>query len=86
MPRQSLPEVFWQTGEIDVVRAEVIRASASMTGQRVRPLLTEASGSLDIDSLEDWRQAERLLAEGEASLERLGFHPVEVDDGGHAAG
>ena len=37
MPRQKLPQAYWQTGTIDVVRAEVIRGGR-MSGERLLPI------------------------------------------------
>jgi CMP-N-acetylneuraminic acid synthetase len=74
MPRQLLPEVFWQTGYVDVVWADTILNKASMTGERILPLVIDPSEWIDIDSPDDWRRAERLLESGEITYEDLGFH------------
>jgi len=72
MPRQQLPEVYWQTGYVDVARAEVILAG-SMTGSRILPLVVDPSEWVDIDSPADWSMAEQLLATGAIRLADLGF-------------
>lgn len=74
MPRQLLPEVFWQTGYVDVVWADTILQKGSMTGDRILPLVIDPSEWIDIDSPDDWRRAERLLESGEVTFENLGFH------------
>jgi YrbI family 3-deoxy-D-manno-octulosonate 8-phosphate phosphatase len=61
-PRQSLPEVFWQTGHVDVVRRQTIEISRSLTGTNVIPLLVERQYCVDIDSEADWSYAEWLLS------------------------
>jgi YrbI family 3-deoxy-D-manno-octulosonate 8-phosphate phosphatase len=58
-PRQSLPQIWWQIGMIDAVRAEVIR-SGSMTGSRVLPLKVDAQYAVDIDGENALRYAEML--------------------------
>jgi CMP-N-acetylneuraminic acid synthetase len=73
LPRQALPEVYWQTGYVDAAWAETILGQDSMTGTRILPLVIDSSEWIDIDSPDDWRRAERLLLEGEISLEELGF-------------
>jgi N-acylneuraminate cytidylyltransferase len=73
LPRQALPEIYWQTGYVDAVRADTIRLKNSMTGERILPLIIDASEWVDIDSPDDWRRAERLLESGELSLAELGF-------------
>jgi CMP-N-acetylneuraminic acid synthetase len=74
MPRQALPEVFWQTGYVDAAWSRTILEKGSMTGERILPLIIGAEEWIDIDSPEDWRRAERLLESGEIRLEELGFH------------
>jgi CMP-N-acetylneuraminic acid synthetase len=74
MPRQALPEVFWQTGYVDAAWAKTIIEKGSMTGEKILPLVIDPGDWIDIDSPDDWRRAERLLADGEISLPDLGFH------------
>jgi N-acylneuraminate cytidylyltransferase len=74
LPRQVLPEVYWQTGYVDAVWADTILSKDSMTGERILPLVIDPSEWIDIDSADDWRRAERLLETGEITLEDLGFH------------
>ena len=73
LPRQALPEVYWQTGYVDAVRSETILIKDSMTGDRILPLIIDPSEWVDIDSPDDWRRAERLIEGGELSLTELGF-------------
>lgn len=60
-PRQRLPQTFWQTGHLDVVRATTIREKASMTGDIVLPLILEPRYAIDIDAPQDHERAEQLL-------------------------
>jgi CMP-N-acetylneuraminic acid synthetase len=73
MPRQALPEVYWQTGYVDATWADTLRIKNSMTGDRILPLIIGAEEWIDIDSPDDWRRAERLLESGEITLGELGF-------------
>ncbi|HZD57723.1 MAG TPA: acylneuraminate cytidylyltransferase family protein [Anaerolineales bacterium] len=73
LPRQALPEVFWQTGYVDATRARTILEKESMTGDKILPLVISAEEWVDIDSKDDWRRAERLLESGEITLADLGF-------------
>jgi N-acylneuraminate cytidylyltransferase len=73
MPRQMLPDVYWQTGYVDAARAGTILTKDSMTGERILPLVIDPSEWIDIDSPDDWRRAERLLESGEVTFEELGF-------------
>ena len=73
LPRQSLPEVYWQTGYVDAAWTGTILGKNSMTGERILPLVIGAEEWIDIDSPDDWRRAERLLESGEINLGDLGF-------------
>ena len=77
MPRQALPEVYWQTGYVDAAWADTILEKKSMTGERILPLVIDPSEWIDIDSPDDWRRAERLLTDSgaELSFTSLGFEP-----------
>jgi len=73
LPRQVLPDIYWQTGYVDAAWTRTIMGKNSMTGDHILPLVIEASEWIDIDSSSDWRRAERLLESGEVSFEDLGF-------------
>jgi N-acylneuraminate cytidylyltransferase len=75
LPRQALPEVYWQTGYVDAAWVGTLRQKNSMTGDRILPLKIGAEEWIDIDSPDDWRRAERLLESGEITLQDLGFKP-----------
>lgn len=62
-PRQELPETYWQTGHLDVIRRETMTIKGSLTGTRVLPLLVEPSYAVDIDTIDQWMYAEWLLRE-----------------------
>ena len=64
-PRQQLPDVWWQTGAIDVFWTRTLRAQRSLTGARVLPLITPARDVVDIDSKSDLDRAAQMLAEGD---------------------
>lgn len=72
-PRQALPEAYWQTGYVDAAWTDTILGKHSMTGEHILPLVIDPSEWIDIDSVDDWRRAERLLESGELSFADLGF-------------
>ena len=78
LPRQALPEIYWQTGYVDVVWSKTIKTKNSMTGDRILPLIIGSDEWIDIDSPDDWRRTERLLESNEIILEDLGFDVREV--------
>jgi CMP-N-acetylneuraminic acid synthetase len=71
MPRQALPDVYWQTGYVDAVWSRTVLVKRSMTGERILPLIINPDEWIDIDSPDDWRRAERLLETGEIDLNDL---------------
>jgi CMP-N-acetylneuraminic acid synthetase len=73
LPRQSLPEVYWQTGYVDAAWSDTILGKNSMTGEHILPLVIDAAEWIDIDSPDDWRRAERLIESGEVTWSDLGF-------------
>lgn len=85
MPRQALPEVYWQTGYIDAAWSDTILYKGSMTGERILPLVTDPGEWIDIDSPADWRLAEALLLNGEITLAELGFEIARAEDTGRPA-
>ena len=60
LPRQVLPEVYWQIGYVDMVRTEVIIKKGKMSGDKILPFIIEEEW-VDIDYPEDMVEAEKLL-------------------------
>jgi N-acylneuraminate cytidylyltransferase len=67
-PRQSLPQIYWQTGHIDAIRVETILARHSMSGERIYPLVIDARYAIDIDNLADWARYESLVYSGQLEM------------------
>lgn len=60
-PRQALPDVYWQTGHIDALRAKTVLEKHSMTGDTILPLMIDPRYTVDIDVPSDWPTAEQLV-------------------------
>lgn len=73
MPRQELPEVYWQTGYVDAAWSDTILTKHSMTGDFILPLVINPSEFVDIDSLDDWQRAEQMVNSGAITFDELGF-------------
>lgn len=73
MPRQALPDVYWQTGYVDAAWADTILEKDSMTGDRILPLVVDPDDLVDIDTREDWRRAEQLVETNKLTWGDLGF-------------
>jgi len=63
-PRQSLPEVWWQNGYVDVVRPRTVLELGSMTGERVLPFVVQ-DPFVEIDYADAFAAAEELLRRGD---------------------
>lgn len=59
-PSQGLDPVCVPTGFIDAVRVRVLSDSHDMEGTVIRPWLSPPDRSIDLDTEEDWAEAERL--------------------------
>lgn len=63
-PRQILPDVYWQTGHVDAIRAATILQKGSMSGERIYPLIIDPRYTVDLDNLYDWAKYEWLATFG----------------------
>lgn len=62
--RQALPETYWQTGHIDVIRTSVITDKKSMSGKNIKPIFINPDFTVDIDKPSDWQKSEWLVRYG----------------------
>ena len=60
MPRQILPEIFWQNGYVDILRPRVILKGGLMSGKKILPLVIE-DPYVEIDYEDDFAKAEKLI-------------------------
>ena len=60
-PRQSLPQVYWQTGHIDAIRVSSIFEKNSLSGEVILPLILDGRYTVDIDTPFDWKRYEYLV-------------------------
>lgn len=72
-PRQSLPEVFWQNGYVDIVRPGVVLNDGMMCGRRIVPFVIDEP-IFEIDYLES-------IPAVEAALARLDERPAPAAAG-----
>lgn len=62
-PRQALPETYWQTGHIDAIRSSTILEKHSLTGEIILPIQIDPLYTVDIDTLEDFKNSARLMSD-----------------------
>ena len=53
IPRQLIPKVYFQTGDIEIIRRATILAG-SVSGTNILPLIIEHDQMLDVDTEKDW--------------------------------
>lgn len=58
MPRQRLPQAYWQIGMLDVVRPRAILEMGGMSGRNILPLVVDHDYAVDIDDMASLRRAE----------------------------
>lgn len=63
-PRQVLPPTYWQTGHLDIMRPPTLLEKNSMTGDVILSLVLDLRYTVDIDTANDWNQAEWLIRHG----------------------
>ena len=64
IPRQFLPESYFQTGDIELIRRKTL-ISGSVSGDHVMPLVIDRDSVYDIDNLSDLILAEKKFGDNE---------------------
>ena len=75
VPRQLLPEIWWQSGYVDVIRPRTILELDSMSGERILPFAVHEP-IVDIDYEDALERAEELLRGGVAARDETPRHPA----------
>ena len=57
VPRQNLPEAFFQTGDIEIIRRQTI-LDGSISGRKVLPIFIPKEKVFDIDSFDDLKKVQ----------------------------
>jgi CMP-N,N'-diacetyllegionaminic acid synthase len=60
LPRQKLPEIYFQTGDIEIIKRNTL-ILGSISGENVLPLLIDHSSMLDIDEISDLEVANKKI-------------------------
>jgi CMP-N,N'-diacetyllegionaminic acid synthase len=64
VPTQTLPRVFVQNASLEMAWSWVVPAFGTISGNKVAPFFTEGYEGFDLNTMDDWREAERLIKEG----------------------
>lgn len=71
-PTQTLPKCYVQNASLEIAWTKTVRELGTISGERIMPFFTEGDEGFDINTPEDWADAERLMAERHQPLEYLG--------------
>lgn len=66
-PTQSLPQCYIQTGALEIAWGRTW-LNGTLSGERVGMFLTEGAEGLDLNTPEDWAEAEALISRRERSI------------------
>ncbi len=61
-PRQHLPQTYWQTGTLDIIRRETLLGLNSMTGGQILPFVIDNQYAIDIDDINSFGRAEQVIS------------------------
>lgn len=59
--RQRLPNIYLHNGYIDIIRVSSYLKTKSITGNKIYPYIMNLNEVDDIDTIEDWKKAEKIL-------------------------
>ena len=67
-PTQTLPTYYVQNASLEMAWSYVVRDYGTITGRKIAPFFTEGFEGFDLNTPADWREAEYLIASGQAVL------------------
>jgi CMP-N-acetylneuraminic acid synthetase len=75
MPYQALPPIYVQNASLEIAWTRVIAETNTIAGNVLLPFFTQDHEGFDINDPHDWMIAERLLADGAATLPHVAQEP-----------
>lgn len=73
---QSLPPVYVQNASLEIAWSRVVSELRSISGDIVSPFLSQGDEGFDINNMDEWWLAERMLAAGEGTLPEVSERPL----------
>lgn len=77
-PSQCAPTIYVQNASLEIAWTKTVTEQQSISGDRIAPFFTEGYEGFDLNTERDWREAERLIATGEATLPALPVARVQT--------
>ena len=62
-PRQTLPQIYWQIGTLDVIRSSTLSGQNSVSGKNILGVEVPQNWALDIDTVQDLEKAASALSQ-----------------------
>jgi YrbI family 3-deoxy-D-manno-octulosonate 8-phosphate phosphatase len=79
-PRQILPTAYTHTGLIDTIRPATILELNSMSGRTILPILFDPGYDSDLDTPQDWKEAEKRVLHDRPSMVWPGNPPRRMPE------
>ncbi len=76
---QALPEVFIQNASLEIAWTRVVWQGRTIAGHMVMPFFTQGFEGFDINQPIDWRIAEELIRDGQATLPSVSRTPYPCE-------
>jgi CMP-N,N'-diacetyllegionaminic acid synthase len=77
-PNQTLPTIYVQNASLEIAWTRVVFERRTIAGDVLVPFITDGHEGFDINDPYDWMVAERLLADGEATLPSVAQVPYGI--------
>lgn len=74
----ALPEIYVQNASLEIAWSRIPLEQNSIAGEAIIPFISKGLDGFDINDLEDWWMAERLLATKEAILPVISLPPFNL--------
>ena len=71
-PTQTLPVVYVQTGGLEMGWTRNVECFHTISGRKITPFFVDGAEAVDLNTMDDWERAERMIIRGEASLPHIG--------------
>ncbi len=75
-PTQTLPRYYVQNASLEMAWTTAVEVHGRITGRKIAPFFTEGYEGFDLNTLADWREAEYLIASGQAVLPEIHALPA----------
>lgn len=76
----ALPEIYVQDASLEIAWTRIVLEKNSIAGESIIPFISQELEGFDINELDDWWMAERLISQKEVSLLPINHPPFLVEN------